>query len=146
MWGLGAFVTLVAAVGVAIAYLVFDPAGQSCHAQIKLNPNLICPRHGEFALVVTLMSVAVITLFGTLAIRGGQDAQGGFTEGRIRLAIAMSLLVLYIVFFSMAVFWAAEGTNQKMIETLTNLMMVVMPFYFGASAVAQVNKNKEAPK
>jgi len=30
-----------------------------------------------------------------------------------------------------------------MVETLTNLLMVVIPFYFGASAYAQVAKKKD---
>jgi hypothetical protein len=52
----------------------------------------------------------------------------------------MSILVLYLTYFSMAVFWG-EGKNE-MVNTLTNLLMVVIPFYFGASAAVQWGQKK----
>jgi hypothetical protein len=49
------------------------------------------------------------------------------------------------VFFGMGVFWR-DGINSAMVETLTDLMMVVIPFYFGASAAAQIAKKKAEKK
>jgi hypothetical protein len=39
----------------------------------------------------------------------------------MRFSIAITILVTYLVYFGMAVWWSG-GTNQEMVETLTNLM------------------------
>ena len=139
---LGLTVIVVVTVGLSFVYVVLDPLWQTCQSQKIADPSVVCARYAELVLVLTLISAAVLTLFGTLALRGAQDEGGSFSEQRIRFAIAITVLVVYLVYFGMAVFWT-EGTNQKMVETLTNLMMVVIPFYFGASAVAQIAKKKE---
>lgn len=139
---LGLTVIVVVTVGLSFVYVVLDPLWQVCQSQKIADPSVVCGRYAELVLVLTLISAAVLTLFGTLALRGAQDEGGSFSEQRIRFAIALTVLVVYLVYFGMAVFWT-EGTNQKMVETLTNLMMVVIPFYFGASAVAQIAKKKE---
>lgn len=137
---LGILVIAVVVGGLSLVYLHLDPVAQACHSQKAADPNVICTRQAELVLVLTLISAAVLTLFGTLAVPG-QDGSSSFSEQRIRLAVLMAVLVLYLVFFGMVIFVTAEGqTNQKMVETLTNLMMVVLPFYFGASAVAQIVK------
>lgn len=141
---LGLTVMVVVTVGLLLTYVVLDPLAQQCFAAKQIDPARVCVRHAEYVMVLTLIFSAVLTLFGVLALPNGQDEIGDYREPRIRLAIAMSILVLYLVFFSMAVFWTdPEKMNQKMIDTLTNLMMVVIPFYFGASAVAQMTKRKE---
>ena len=141
----GLLVVAVIAAGLFLVYVVLDPAARACDVVARAaeqagKHDVICPRHTELALVLTLICVAVTTLFGTLCVGGNQADQGSFSESRIRLAIALSILVLYLLFFSMAVFWRTDGLNPKMIETLTNLLMVVIPFYFGASAAAQIGK------
>jgi hypothetical protein len=138
---LGLLVGGVVALGLFLVYAVLDPQWQACQVAKTADPSVVCARHAELALVLTQILAALLTLFGTLALAGGQDETGSFREERIRFSIAISVLVLYLVFFGMAVFWDT-GTNRAMVETLTNLMMVVIPFYFGASAVAQASSKK----
>jgi hypothetical protein len=138
---LGLVVCGVVALGLFMVYVVLDPVWQACQVEKSANPSLVCARHAELVLVLTLVFTAVLTLFGTLALPGAQDEGGSFREPRIRFSIAITILVLYLVYFGMAVWWDT-GTNKEMVETLTNLMMVVIPFYFGASAVAQVAQKR----
>lgn len=139
---LGLVVIAVVAVGLFLAYVVLDPVWQVCQAAQQTNNSIGCARHAELMLVLTIISAAVVTLFGTLTLPGAQDKSGSFREPRIRFSIAMTVLVVYLVFFAMAVFWD-RGTNKDMIATLTNLMMVVIPFYFGASAATQIAAKKD---
>ncbi len=140
---LGLAVIAVVAAGLFLVYGILDPISQACHSLKEANPSVVCGRYAELGMVLTLISTALLTLFGTLALPGAQDQSGAFAEQRIRVAVAMSVLALYIVYFSMAVFWTTPDTNPKMVETLTNLLMVVIPFYFGASAFTQVAKRKD---
>ena len=139
---LGLMVCGVAVVGLFSAYVILDPVSQACLAQQSTNPRLVCGRYAELALVLTLVFTAVLTLFGTLALPGAQDESGNFREQRIRFSIAITILILYLIYFSMAIFWQT-GTNKDLVATLTNLMMVVIPFYFGASAAAQIAKRRD---
>jgi hypothetical protein len=139
---LGLIVIGVVTLGLFAVYILLDPLSQACSVAKETNRSIVCTRHAEMGLVLTIISAGVLTLFGTLALPGAQDEDGSYREQRIRFSIAITFLVVYLVFFGMAVFWDT-GTNAKMVETLTNLMMVVMPFYFGASAAAQIAKKKE---
>ena len=89
------------------------------------------------------MGAAVVTLFGTLSMPGAQDKSGSFREPRNRFSVAVTVLVVYLVFFAMAVFWSPDNTNKDLVQTLTNLMMVVIPFYFRASAATQIAAKKD---
>lgn len=133
----------VVTAGLFLAYAVLDPMAQACRITKEDHPGIVCARHAEMVLVLTIILSALITLFGTLALPGGQDEDGSYGEQRVRLAIAMSVLVVYLEFFCMSVFWGEGTFNQGMVSTLTNLLMVVIPFYFGASAVAQIAKKNE---
>ena len=140
---LGLIVVAVIMAGLFTVYILLDPLDQACQLAKGDDPKVVCLRHTELALVLTIIVTAIVTLFGTLALPGAQDEKGNFLEQRIRFSIATTILVVYLLLFSMAVFWDS-GINIPMVETLTNLMMVVIPFYFGASAAAQFAKNKEA--
>jgi hypothetical protein len=73
---------------------------------------------------------------------GGFAEKTGFSESRIRLAITSTLFITYIVYWGTIIFWSKEGLensyNQKLFETLTDLLGLVLPFYFGATAAVQV--------
>ena len=139
---LGLVVIGIVTVGLFLAYVVLNPLWESC---LVANPNpSTCPRHAELALVLTVISAAAVTVFGTLALPGAQDETGSFREPRIRFSIAMTVLVVYLVFFGMAVYWDS-GANKDMVASLTTLVMVVIPFYFGASAAAQIAAKKDEP-
>lgn len=96
-------------------------------------------------LSVTLILSTIICLFGVLALPGGRNDQGGFTEARIRLSVAATLMVAYFVLFSTAVFFGRGDTsiNGEMMNTLTQLMAIVLPFYFGTSGLVEWAKRKE---
>src|SRR5688572_4693606 len=113
---LGLVVIAVVAVGLSFAYVGLDPLWQACQASQQVNSSVVCARHAELALVLTLVSTAVVTLFGTLALPGAQDKSGSFREPRIRFSIAITVLVVYLVFFAMAVFWD-QGTSKDMVTT-----------------------------
>ena len=121
----------------SVIYIILDPMAGRCDAAKALGKALFCPRYVDLALILTLVVPAIITLFGTLAIEGAKNDDGTFREQRIRLAIAISVLVIYLIYFSMAILWPEDSYNSQLLETLTNLMMVVIPFYFGASAAAE---------
>lgn len=144
MLRLCAAVVALVIVGVSLIYAVFEPMELACRNAGGLLPGAnvpaslnapICTRYDALAVTLVLILGGTITLFGTMAIPGAQTADGSFSEQRIRLAIAMTVLVVYLVYFGMAVVWG--GNLTPMVGTLTNLVMVVIPFYFGASAAVQ---------
>lgn len=138
---LGLLIIVVVTIGFSVDYLVLDPLSQPCFAAQKTDSSKVCTRHGEMVLVLTYIFTAILTLFGSLALPGAQDENGNFREERIRFSIAISVLVVYLVYFCGAVWWYG-GKKNEMVETLTNLVMVVVPFYFGASAAAQIVQKK----
>lgn len=101
---------------------------------------------GWYMLSLTLAVTGVTTLFGILALPGGLSEDGSYREQRIRFAIAATLLVVYFVLFSNAVLWGAESkdVNKEMMGTLTQLMSIVLPFYFGTSGLVEWGKIREA--
>ena len=98
---------------------------------------------GWVALSITLLLSMVITLFGLLALPGGRTDEGIFREERIRFAIAVTLVVVYFVLFCNAVFFAEDKINEDMMDTLTMLMTIVLPFYFGTSGLVEWAKRRE---
>ena len=103
-------------------------------------------RWGWNILALTLVVTMVTTLFGVLALPGGLEKDGSFREQRIRFAIATTLVVVYFVLFSNAVFWPPddEFIDDDMLNTLTQLMYIVLPFYFGTSGLVEYGKIKQA--
>jgi hypothetical protein len=127
---LGIAVIVVVVIGVSLVYAVFDPLERAC------SKGEICPRYVDLMLTLTLIVTGVATLFGTMAMSGAQNPDGSFREQRIRLSIAMTVLVVYLVYFGMAVLWTQHET-PALVGTLTDLLKITIPFYFGASAFAQ---------
>ena len=97
---------------------------------------------GKFGLSLTLVVVGLGTFFGTLATPGGSEPDGTVRERRIRLSIAATLVVIYVVYFGLTAFWkeAASELEREMISTITTLLSIVLPFYFGASAAVEISK------
>lgn len=100
---------------------------------------------GWMILSITLVLSSIACFFGLLALPGGRNDQGGFKEERIRLSVAGTLMVAYLVLFSTAIFFGNrdQSINLTMMDTLTQLMMVVLPFYFGTSGLVEWAKLKE---
>ena len=89
-----------------------------------------------FSLLLAL--VALITYFGLLSLPGGFSKEKGFSESRIRFAITSTLTITYLVYFSTVMFSADtdNSVNTNLLATLTNLLGVVIAFYFGSTAVS----------
>lgn len=101
---------------------------------------------GWTGLSTTLLLTVSIMLFGVLSLPGGRDADGNFREERVRFAIAATLVVVYLVLFSIAVLWGANDNNinKDMLDTLTDMMTIVLPFYFGTSGAVEWAKRRDA--
>ena len=98
------------------------------------------------AINATLGFVGITSFFGVLYLPGGWSESQGFSESRIRFAVTASLLLLFIAYYSMAVFWfdVKEGGEAKspltdgLLETLADLLKIVIPFYFSAEVAREV--------
>ena len=102
---------------------------------------------GTQPLSVMLALVAAITYFGTLSIPGGGTKDEAITEGRIRLALASTFVIVYLVYLSTAIFWTVPGGAEQtlagpLVETLTDLIKIVLPFYFGVSGAVEIAKSR----
>jgi hypothetical protein len=102
---------------------------------------------GAQPLMVMLALVAAITYFGLLAIPGGWGVDTGFTEARIRLALASTFVMVYLVYLSTVIFWTVPEEPRQtyakdMVGTLTDLIKIVLPFYFGASSAVEIAKSR----
>ena len=99
---------------------------------------------------ILLVLVTLTTYFGFLMLPGGFREETGFTESRIRLAIASTLTLTYLVYFCTVVFFSDSATqklyNKELLETLTGLLKIVLPFYFGAVAATEVFQKRSEPK
>ncbi len=109
----------------------------------QINAGPVC-QWGWATLTITLMLAMVITLFGLLALPGARTDEGIFREERVRFAIAGTLLVVYFVLFCNAVLFGEgdKSINSKMMDTLTMLMTIVLPFYFGTSGLVEWAKRR----
>lgn len=89
-----------------------------------------------------MMGVSTITFFGFLLLPGNVNEKGVFNESRIRLSITATLIVTYIIFFGAVAFLnnKDEFVSPDLISTLTNMISVTIPFYFGASAAVEIVK------
>ena len=100
---------------------------------------------------ILLVLVTLTTYFGFLMLPGGYREESGFTESRIRLAIASTLTLTYLVYFCTVVFFskdaaAADRFNPELLGTLTDLLKIVLPFYFGAAAATEIFTKRTEPE
>jgi uncharacterized membrane protein len=104
----------------------------------------------HMAFSILLVLVTLTTYFGFLMLPGGFREETGFTESRIRLAIASTLTLTYLIYFCTVIFFskgtAEEKFNQELLGTLTDLLKIVLPFYFGAAAVSEIVQKRSEPK
>lgn len=99
----------------------------------------------QFALPLMLILVGVVTFFGILMLPDGTDSNTSLSEARVRLCITATLLMVYIVYLGSVVFWRSERMTdfeKQMVSTLTTLLAVVLPFYFGSSAAVDIVKRR----
>lgn len=103
-------------------------------------------------LALSVASAGAIAFFGILIISGynkkSSAKPASQTKGIMRRAIAGSLIIVYIIAFSMITFSDSNDHdyNEKVLTHFTNVVMVIIVFYFGSKAVLQyleVKKEQE---
>ncbi len=88
---------------------------------------------------IMLIGAALVTFFGMLQMPGSVDENGIFRESQIRLAVAATLIVTYLVYFGSVVYLAPSETfGRDLLPSLTNLLMVAISFYFGSTAAIEI--------
>lgn len=95
-----------------------------------------------------LIGSALITFFGFLQMPGSVNEKGEFQESRIRLAIAATFIVSYVIYFGSVIYLDPakdERTGElvttfakDMLPTLTNLLSITISFYFGSTAAIEI--------
>lgn len=104
------------------------------------------------ALNIMLGLVAIISFFGILIIPGGWSEGKGFSEGRVRFAITAALVMLYIIYFATVIFWfnvpeaRQDELPKALFNTLADMLKIVLPFYFGATAASEIAKSRRNSK
>ena len=134
----GLLLGIVVTIGLFISHGLFHWGDLVC------EKGAYC-RWGWVALTITLLLAMIITLFGLLALPGARNNEGVFREERIRFAIAATLVVVYFVLFCNSVLFGEgdKSINPEMMKTLTQLMIIVLPFYFGTSGLVEWAKRRE---
>jgi len=91
--------------------------------------------------IVTII-VGVVTFFGLVSLPGGLSEDGNFDERRVRFAITATLVIVYVVYLGTTSYWNEKEKMSEygklMTQTLTNLLSIVIAFYFGATAAVEV--------
>ena len=92
----------------------------------------------NFALPLMLIAVGIVTFFGILVLPSDKDWPPG--EARIRLSVTATLLMVYVTYFGTVVFWQERISEleKEMVSTLTTMLAVVLPFYFGSSVALDI--------
>lgn len=102
----------------------------------------------EIIFGLVLILVALITFFAFLMAPGSFEKRGQFNESRIRLAITATLLLVYLVYLGIQIFLSGAPTefHRQMFPSLTTLLSVTIPFYFGASVAAEIGTAQSTEK
>ena len=93
-----------------------------------------------FAYGIMTAVVGIVTFFGLIAAPEGLEKDGSLRESWIRFVITTTLVTVFIVYFSTSGYWN-EGVSkiqETMITSITNMLGIVLAFYFGATAAVQI--------
>lgn len=102
---------------------------------------------GVPALAVMLALVGLITFFGFLSLPTDGSQVSGLSDSGMRFALTAALVMTYIVYFAAAVWRSGTGQaemSKDLLSTLTNMIMVVLPFYFGVTGAVEIAKVRAA--
>lgn len=96
---------------------------------------------------VMIAIVAIITFFGIFMLPGRSE-ESTIKNSRIRFAIAASLVVVYLIYVGIVIFMPGSltGVAKELFPTITTLLAVVVPFYFGAEVVVKVDEARRKAK
>lgn len=121
--------------GMAASYLTSDEGGKYPFGD------------GVPALAVMLAVVGLITFFGFLSLPTHGNQVSGLSDSGMRFALTGALVMTYIVYFSAAVWRSTTdrtALSTELLSTLTNMLMVVLPFYFGVTGAVEIAKVRAA--
>ena len=92
------------------------------------------------ALSMMLALVGLISFYGILTLPSEEGQANGVSDSRMRFALTAALVLTYLVYFSIAV-WRSEAGKplpDELLKTLTNLIMIILPFYFGVTGAVEI--------
>jgi len=96
---------------------------------------------GAPALGLAVGMTAMIAFVGMLMLAREPNGSWRLSESAMRTAIASAFIAEYIALLSMVAFSKAGGelsqVGEKLVTSFTNLVGVVVAFYFGASAYVE---------
>ncbi len=130
--------------------LVFVVGSGLTSTFLSRDGGVIAFGNGVPALVVMLALVSLITFFGFLSLPIDGKAVNSLTDSAVRTALTAALVMTYLVYFSTAVWLSeAEGVDparaENLLSTLTTMIMVVLPFYFGVTGAVEAARVWRAP-
>lgn len=104
----------------------------------------------DTVLAMTAIFLAFFTYFGFMAISQSLGQGWASNIGSMRTAIASGILVFYFFILSISIFFSAaykfSDFSQTMINNLTTIIGIIIPFYFGASAYVQAAQAQASSK
>jgi len=95
------------------------------------------------------VGAGAITFFGLMVLCNTSDERWVITEDSMRIVIAGTMVVEYLVLVGTVAFFIQgqmPPITQTMITSFTTIVGVVIAFYFGASAVVQLQREKRADR
>jgi hypothetical protein len=93
--------------------------------------------------VLAVSGIGVITFLGILVL-SHRSGHRGFSTGEMRSAIAATFMVVYFTMLGILMFFYGKLPEMAptLIKNFTNLMGVVIAFYFGSTAVVEYATEK----
>ncbi len=101
----------------------------------------------DTVLAMIAILLAFVTYFGFMAISQSLDQGWASNIGSMRTAITSGILVFYLFILSISIFFSTaykfSPFAETMINNLTTIIGIIIPFYFGASAYVQAQSSKK---
>ena len=101
----------------------------------------------DLGYIISLGSLAVFSFYGMWSYE--REVRGRSDSIAIRDAIATSVVLVYLVLLSWAIFFGGSTVApvaEVMLPSFTSLTGVVVAFYFGSIAVTEVAKSHQSNK
>jgi hypothetical protein len=116
--------------------------------------QVICARavrfgYIEYSVIYGLMTAlcGLVTYFGLVSDPSAKDSDGMITDKQVRFSITSALLVVFLVYYCTTAYWnEKEKTSEYfklMFPAFIQFLMVVLAFYFGASAAVDIFEKKK---
>lgn len=105
----------------------------------------------EYSVIYASMTAlcGLITYFGLLGDPAAKEDDGEISDKQMRFSIASTLLVVFLVYYCTTAYWNEKEKVSEyfklMFPAFTQLLTIVLAFYFSASAAVDIfgKKKKE---